>query len=69
MRAGAEPFEMPLTAFYGIKDKKIRRPMLEDWSKFTRGPFKLIDIDGHHLWPLQPACKTQWLQQIVKGLQ
>ena len=59
---------MPITVFYGLKDKKIKREMVEGWQKFTTGAFRLKEIDGHHLWPLQPASKTNWLQEIVDDL-
>ena len=38
---------------------------MKGWKDFTNGQFATHKIEGHHLWPLQPAAKNAWLQLIV----
>ena len=42
---------------------------LQGWSKFTSGDFRLLEVEGHHLWPLERAGKAAWLQAIADQLE
>ena len=71
-RAGAEPFDFPVTAFSATRDRKVTRAMVEGWQAFTSGEFGVIDIEGHHLFPLgqgaMKAAKLEWLHKIEAAL-
>lgn len=64
----AAPFDIPVTAFWGNRDRRIKQEMVQGWSRFTTGPFQLLEAEGHHLWPLDKACKGAWLQVIADQL-
>ncbi len=66
--AGAAPLDCPITAFYGTKDKRITKGMMEGWQRFTTGSHELLEIAGHHLWPLDKAAKHRWLGLIFERL-
>ena len=68
LRAGAAPFDFPITAFYGAADRRITEAHVRGWARFTTGAFACRRVDGHHLWPLQKAPKAAWLQAITEGL-
>ena len=71
-RAGAEPFDFPVTAFSATRDRKVTRAMVEGWQAFTSGEFGVIDIEGHHLLPLgqgaMKAAKLEWFRKIEAAL-
>ena len=56
-------------AYWGSKDRKITKPMVSGWRKFTTGSFQLIEIQGNHLWPLMKEAKQQWLASIVDHIE
>ncbi|PSC76020.1 alpha beta-hydrolase [Micractinium conductrix] len=60
---GAPPFAFPVTAFYGNRDRRIKRSMVEGWQRFTTGSFQLLEVDGHHLWPLDKDSLLGELQR------
>lgn len=67
--AGKMPFDFPITAFYGSQDRRISKEMVNGWQQFTTADFRLLRIEGNHLWPLAAGPKTAWLQRIVESLQ
>lgn len=67
--AAIKPFEFPIVAYWGTKDRKINQDMVRGWQNFTTGSFQLISIDGNHLWPLMKEAKTQWLRSIVDRIE
>lgn len=71
-RHGEAPFAFPLTLFFATRDRKVTRPLVEQWAAFTTGAFAVHPIQGHHLFILatgdQRAAKEAWLGQIVDGL-
>ena len=67
--AGEAKFSFPVHAFYGTKDRRISRQMVEGWAAHTTGAFQLTEIEGHHLWPLVKESKAHWLQLIVEDCQ
>ena len=42
--------------------------MVEGWQLFTNGSFEAIQIEGHHLWPLNKEAKVSWLSHICQRL-
>ena len=66
--SGEEPFSFPITGFWGTQDRRITESMVKGWKDFTNGQSATHKIEGHHLWPLQPASKKAWLQLIVDGI-
>ena len=66
--AGEPPLGCPITAFYGSRDRRITKGMVEGWQLFTTGSFEAIQIEGHHLWPLDKKAKVSWLSHICKRL-
>jgi surfactin synthase thioesterase subunit len=45
-----DPFDFPVTAFGGNRDKEISREDLEPWREQTTGAFDLNMIDGDHFF-------------------
>lgn len=41
---------------------------LQGWQRFTTGSFQLLEVDGHHLWPLDKVSKAVWLTTIAEHL-
>ena len=66
--AGEEPLACPITAFHGTRDRRITKGMVEGWQRFTSGNFELLEISGHHLWPLDKEAKVTWLGHIRERL-
>lgn len=66
---GEPPFNFPVTAFFGTRDRRITEPMVLGWQRFTTGGFECLGIDGHHLWPLEKESKLVWLRLIAERLQ
>lgn len=65
---GEPPFDFPLTCFWGSRDRRITKDMVQGWSKFTTGAFSLSRVEGNHLWPLDKEPKGAWLAVIASGL-
>ena len=42
--------------------------MVEGWQRFTTGTFEVVEIAGHHLWPLDKEAKVSWLAHICERL-
>ena len=67
-RAGARPFDFPITSFYAEADKKVSRAMVEGWRGFTTVGFSVQGLPGHHLFVLamgdQKAAKHAWLTTV-----
>lgn len=61
-------FEFPVCSFWGVKDRRVKEHHVKGWRQFTRGDFECHAIDGNHLWPLDKASKTAWLQHIARKL-
>lgn len=66
--AGEAPLECPITAFYGSRDRRITQDMVDSWRRFTSSTFETIQIEGHHLWPLDKEAKAAWLGHICQRL-
>ena len=67
--ADTQPFEFPIVAYWGSKDRKITEAMVSGWRNFTTGSFQLFMIQGTHLWPLVKEAKSQWLTSIVNHIE
>lgn len=71
-REGAPPFEFPLTAFAATADKKVTRAMVDQWQAFTTSSFDVVEIEGHHLFPLgqgaMKKAKLEWLTKVAAVL-
>lgn len=63
------PFDVPIYAFWGTRDRRVNEKHVMGWSAFTSKTFQLDAIDGNHLWPLDKASKVAWLQRIVDDVQ
>ena len=66
--AGEAPLDCPIIAFYGTKDRRITKAMVEAWQRFTTSDSEMIEIAGHHLWPLNKEAKVSWLKHICERL-
>ena len=44
------PFDLPISAFGGLKDRRVRESELTGWSERTNGPFRLEMFDGDHFF-------------------
>jgi len=62
------PFEFPITAFRGVRDRKVTAEMVRAWSRWTR-EFECVDVDGGHLFPLEPDAKNEWLRVVVRRIE
>ena len=71
-RHGEAPFTFPLRVFFATRDRKVTRPMVEQWAAFTTSDFAVHPIQGHHLFILatgdQRTAKEAWLAHVVDGL-
>ena len=65
---GEEAFDFPCTTFYGSRDRRITAEMVHGWQRYTTAACECLEVDGHHLWPLDKAAKTAWLGMIVERL-
>jgi medium-chain acyl-[acyl-carrier-protein] hydrolase len=45
-----EPFECPISAYYGEQDHLVSAEALAAWREHTRGPFTLTGIPGNHFF-------------------
>lgn len=62
-------FTFPITVFSAKDDGMITSTMVKGWKEETTGmPFEFVEIDGHHLFPLDKEPKAIWLTKIAKGL-
>ena len=69
-RADDAPFDIPITAFWAEKDKKVTKSMVSGWKSFTTAEFKFHTINAHHLFPISvPDAKKTWLEKITVDLQ
>jgi hypothetical protein len=41
---------------------------VQGWQRFTSGRLEVVDIDGHHMWPMVPECKQAWLVDVAKQI-
>ena len=62
------PFEFPITAFRGVRDRKVSGEMVRAWSRWTR-EFECVDVDGGHLFPLERDAKNEWLRVVVRRIE
>lgn len=46
----AEPFDMPVVAFGGLRDEEVEKEKLEAWKEVTRGTFRLRMFPGGHFF-------------------
>mmetsp|Transcript_11428 Transcript_11428/g.70176 ORF Transcript_11428/g.70176 Transcript_11428/m.70176 type:complete len:356 (-) Transcript_11428:19-1086(-) len=71
-REGEPPFSFPMTTYFATRDRRITSSMVEGWQAFTDGAFELVQVEGHHLYPLgldeQKPAKTFWLSHVVARL-
>lgn len=65
---GEGKFAWDLTVYRGRGDGMITRAMCEGWKGQTSGRFKFVEMDGHHLFPLEKKHKAIWLESIAKQL-
>lgn len=64
--APAEPFDCPISAYYGEQDHLVSAKELDAWSEHTRGSFTLTGIPGNHFF-LQ-SSQNLLLQAINQDL-
>lgn len=58
-------FDFPIQAFWGTKDRRVCEEMVMGWSNVTSGDFRIEEVHGNHLWPLDAAAKKTWLARVV----
>jgi hypothetical protein len=66
--AGSPPFSFPVFTYWGSEDRRVKEDHVKGWKKFFSGDFSCEEIQGNHLWPLDKAKKTLWLDKIVVQL-
>ena len=59
-----EPFHFPITAFFGLQDKRCDEMKVYQWRFFTKAKFELVEVGGNHLFPLDKDCKKVWQMWI-----
>eukprot|EP00879_Flechtneria_rotunda_P033622 GHRR01037256.1.p1 GENE.GHRR01037256.1~~GHRR01037256.1.p1 ORF type:complete len:201 (+),score=46.85 GHRR01037256.1:2652-3254(+) len=64
-----QPFQFPVTLFWGRSDRRVTQAMVEGWKTYTAGRCKVLCIEGNHLWPMQAGAKQVWLGHVVAELQ
>ncbi len=57
------PFQCPITAFWGVRDKTVDKHQIMDWQSHTND-FSLEAVDGEHFFMRQPAFPKRLLPQI-----
>ncbi|CEM25340.1 unnamed protein product [Vitrella brassicaformis CCMP3155] len=67
---GCQPFDIPITAWYAKRDRKISEEMVSAWQRFVKNSskFTLSSIDGHHLFVYDSGARTAWMDQIAHRL-
>lgn len=63
--AGSPPFSFPVFTYWGSEDRRVKEDHVKGWKRFFSGDFSSERIQGNHLWPLDKAQKTLWLDKIV----
>ncbi|EFJ44187.1 hypothetical protein VOLCADRAFT_118842 [Volvox carteri f. nagariensis] len=67
--APLEPFDFPIEAFWGNTDRRVRSELVAPWARYTRAGFRLTEVAGNHLWPINNReAKTAWLNQVVQAM-
>jgi len=64
----ASKFDWSATIFYGKDDGMITKEMCEGWKDMTKGTPKTVEVEGHHLFPLEKVPKAAWLGEVAKEL-
>ncbi len=67
-RASWPVFEFPIQAFWGTRDRRVSEEMVMGWSDVTSGTFRIEEVQGNHLWPLDAAAKKTWLGRVAELL-
>lgn len=44
------PINVPVTAFYGVRDDETPKAVMEPWGTHTTSPFELISMPGDHFF-------------------
>lgn len=67
-RAAWPVFDFPIQAFWGTRDRRVSEEMVMGWSDVTNGEFRIEEVQGNHLWPLDAAAKKTWLGRVAELL-
>ena len=62
-------FDVPITAFHGKMDDKVRESEMGAWQELTSGPFKLHILPGNHLFLHSNQDQKQLLELISHDLE
>ncbi len=65
-RASWPVFDFPIQAFWGTRDRRVSEEMVMGWSDVTSGAFRIEEVQGNHLWPLDAAAKKTWLGRVAE---
>jgi len=63
-----EKFDFPIQSFWGTRDRRVSEAMVMGWANVTSGTFRIEEVDGNHLWPLDASAKKAWLGRVVELL-
>ena len=61
-------FDFPIQAFWGTKDRRVKEGMVMGWAAVTSASFRIEEVEGNHLWPLDAVAKKAWLKRVVELL-
>ena len=62
-------FDVPITAFYGKLDDKVREPEMNAWQELTKDSFTLHALPGDHLFLHEEQDQKQLLALISHDLE
>ena len=60
---GLSALDCPVTAFHGAEDAIVRTSAVSEWSRVTRGDFRIEELPGDHFF--LNACRDTLLQTIT----
>ncbi len=63
------PFDIPITAFHGDKDRVVSELEMRAWRGLTTGPFHIHVLPGTHLFIHADEAQEELLVHIVKELE
>jgi surfactin synthase thioesterase subunit len=62
-------FDVPITAFHGEKDEKIRESEMKAWQELTQGSFTFHALSGGHFFLHEDQDQKRLLELISHDLE
>ncbi|MCG8915261.1 polyketide synthase dehydratase domain-containing protein [Actinokineospora sp. PR83] len=67
-RPDGSRFDVPITAFHGLRDDRVDEAHMKAWSEVTDGEFTLHLLSGDHLFLREDQDQRLLLHHIARGL-